>query len=1130
MRCWCGDEQLEAFSSDYLRCAKCETLVVARMPFPEELIVTDDENDFYGRQYHESYVIAKYGHPTLEDRSRADLPERCAHWLRTLLRYKLPPSKVLELGSAHGGFVALMRWAGFDATGLELSPWLAGYARKTFDVPMLEGVLENQHIEPRSLDAVVLMDVLEHLYDPKGTMLRCLQLLKPGGVLLIQTPCYTEDKGFAEMQSEDSPFLQLLTPDQHLYLFSKSSIRRLFAELGTEHLQFEPAIFAHYDMFFAVGTGPLATFLEEDGLDELGAKSSGRLVRAVLDLHSQHQVLLRRCKQFEEDRTTHLQVIENLEKRLTESEHDRADRLENMKKLESWLTESRSALEARHEVSLLQEQLLSEMQKFRDDLATQNIDLRDRLAEGERRLLAMQKLRDDLTTQNIDLSDRLADGDRRLQETMQSSRGMEAESKARLAELKEQNAASQIELQTCRNRLAQAETAAETMATSYRTLEANLQAAIHGMNVVLIAPQEGQSIVSSGWVSDLFDDSPAVATESGDKFKGLMAKIQELQKVAAGRLQQEEEARQFECAFAKAREEQLEERCRNLERRLDGALTILERLPNTLVVRLLRIFGLWTWVQPVTAKAQPVAELPAPVVESSRKLKRVCVDLTPVLPGGDNGGAKILCLALIEEMGIQEPECEFILLTSAKSHDELANLETRNIQRVCVDGLEQQTGLEFRDKNSVVSDLNADLLFCPFTAPFFFDARVPTVSLVLDVQYLRYPEFFTPGERAERDRNFRQACKLASRIVCISEFVRQTVLQAASVSSARVETVHISVQDRFSGLKTDQAETVLRRWGLLAGRYLLYPANFWQHKNHELLITAFGVYHKCNPGSDLKLVCTGAPSPRMEYLQDACRVMGLGEKVVFTGFLPDHEFGVMLRSCLAVIFPSLYEGFGIPVWEAMAAGKPVLCSNITSLPEICGDAAVLFDPRKPDEIVAAIERIDSDPQLLSELIEKGNHLVASAPSQTDMATRYLKIFREALQDPKETGPGIYGLTEDRWTSDQAVITFPSSDSDRTLKLELVAAEWIPVDSLVVHLTSGTNGGRSSHQIVPGRTLSIRKTLPREAGSIQLLCDNTFQPSSYVASNDTRKLGCRVESAQIIGMNRTFNLLEAADVN
>ena len=230
--CWCGNADLVPFSPGYARCPVCETLVSAEMPVADIAHVVDEDRDFYGREYWFSYQQKHLGHPTIMDRARSDLPERCLYWLQALLKYRRPPARVLELGSSHGGFVAMLRWAGFDATGLEISPWVVDFARETFDVPVLTGPIEDQSIEPASLDVIALMDVLEHLRDPAATMRQCLRLLKPDGILLIQTPCYPEGSTYEEMAARSEQPFEILQPGEHLYLFSRRSIRKFLPGSG----------------------------------------------------------------------------------------------------------------------------------------------------------------------------------------------------------------------------------------------------------------------------------------------------------------------------------------------------------------------------------------------------------------------------------------------------------------------------------------------------------------------------------------------------------------------------------------------------------------------------------------------------------------------------------------------------------------------------------------------------------------------------------------------------------------------------------------------------------------------------------------------------------------------------------
>jgi 2-polyprenyl-3-methyl-5-hydroxy-6-metoxy-1,4-benzoquinol methylase len=307
--CWCGQTELADFSPDYLCCENCQTLVVRNWPPAERFNVSDDASDFYGRSYYESHVTEDYGLPSLAERARNDLNERCMHWMRTVLKYRLPPARTLELGSAHGGFVALMRWAGFDATGLELSPSLVNYAKSTFGVPILTGEIESQKLEPRSLDLILHFDVLEHLPDPLSTMRRCMELLKPDGLLIVQTPCFPVGRTYDEMVRDKDRFLEHFKPAEHLYLFSRASIARLFSDVGAPFVYFEPAIFHHYDMFAVASRRELTPHSVAEATDALLCHPEGRIVQALLDANAQYQELARRYEESEADREARLQNL-----------------------------------------------------------------------------------------------------------------------------------------------------------------------------------------------------------------------------------------------------------------------------------------------------------------------------------------------------------------------------------------------------------------------------------------------------------------------------------------------------------------------------------------------------------------------------------------------------------------------------------------------------------------------------------------------------------------------------------------------------------------------------------------------------------------------------------------------------
>lgn len=381
-RCWCGSDDLRPFSPLYRQCSVCQTLITSMTPAQAHPHVGDDDQDFYGRQYWFEHQEADLGFTSIVARARTDLAERCLHWLRTLLRYKLPPGAVLELGGAHSGFVALLRQVGFDATGLELSPWVVEFARQAFDIPMLLGPVEEQSLEPNSLDVIALMDVLEHLPDPLGTMRHCLSLLKPDGCLLIQTPCYPLDKSYEALVAEANPFLEQFKANEHLFLFSQASIRELFHRLGADHLLFEPAMFGHYDMFLVVSQSPQAAHSTEAIEQALSARPGGRLLQAMLDLRQQvteHQTALNR--------------IPTLEAQLKHMEGQSAERLAVIQEQGQRLGRL-PGLEAQlqHHISQLAERLAvierqgAELERLRQEVAQQQAEsarLTQQLAAAE---------------------------------------------------------------------------------------------------------------------------------------------------------------------------------------------------------------------------------------------------------------------------------------------------------------------------------------------------------------------------------------------------------------------------------------------------------------------------------------------------------------------------------------------------------------------------------------------------------------------------------------------------------------------------------------------------------------------------------------------------------------------------
>ncbi len=181
--------------------------------------------------------------------------------------------------------------------------------------------------------------------------------------------------------------------------------------------------------------------------------------------------------------------------------------------------------------------------------------------------------------------------------------------------------------------------------------------------------------------------------------------------------------------------------------------------------------------------------------------------------------------------------------------------------------------------------------------------------------------------------------------------------------------------------------------------------------------------------------------------------MGFNGQLILTEYLPNEEFcrGTPLQACRAMVFPSLFEGFGMRCWRQWRLTSPVLCSNVTSLPEVVGDAAVLFDPRKPTEIVQAIEQVESDPKLVAQLIQHGRNRLAAFDDVTGMARRYLHVLQDAIGwGQPSSQPARCTAYSHGWLDPRARDRHAQSGQHAALFGDnLLRAPWLPSETLSI---------------------------------------------------------------------------------
>jgi glycosyltransferase involved in cell wall biosynthesis len=238
------------------------------------------------------------------------------------------------------------------------------------------------------------------------------------------------------------------------------------------------------------------------------------------------------------------------------------------------------------------------------------------------------------------------------------------------------------------------------------------------------------------------------------------------------------------------------------------------------------------------------------------------------------------------------------------------------------------------------------------------------------------------------------ATRKASRILTVSETSRRDILRFFDVPEHLIEVVYNAIDERFLEAPDEAAMDRVRQRYQLDHPFVLYVGNIKPHKNVERLIAAFGRARATGPDG-LRLIIIGDEISKYPSLRQMVHRHKLDKHVRFLGFQPASTLSSFYRLARVFVFPSLYEGFGLPPLEAMACGTPVVTSNVSSLPEVAGGAALLVDPHEVDAIADGIRRAVEDEALRQDLVARG---LARARqfSWADSVARIHHIYREVL--------------------------------------------------------------------------------------------------------------------------------------
>ena len=327
----------------------------------------------------------------------------------------------------------------------------------------------------------------------------------------------------------------------------------------------------------------------------------------------------------------------------------------------------------------------------------------------------------------------------------------------------------------------------------------------------------------------------------------------------------------------------------------------------------------------------------------------VGLSLLTLFPGRV-GGSETNVRGLLETFAAGPAPEQLTILGNRHMGDEYAGWPVRQV-RSYRPGNSRLTRFVAMNAGRIYPELDGrefDVVHYPVTVPVPSLDGAPRVVTLLDVQHHELPRMFSRAERWLRSWAYDGAARDADLVITISEHAKRGIVEHVGVPAERIEVIGLGVDHhRFNpdGPARDDL-----------GDYVLYPANLWPHKNHDRLLEAWP-----HVDADLTLVLTGQLFGRAIDQ----------ERVRHLGHVPAEELPALYRGARAVVFPSLFEGFGVPVLEAMACGTPVAASDRGALAEVAGPAALVFDPEDPVAIAAAVMRVAGDDALRERLRAAG---------------------------------------------------------------------------------------------------------------------------------------------------------------
>ncbi|MCI5057543.1 MAG: glycosyltransferase family 4 protein [Flavobacteriales bacterium] len=269
----------------------------------------------------------------------------------------------------------------------------------------------------------------------------------------------------------------------------------------------------------------------------------------------------------------------------------------------------------------------------------------------------------------------------------------------------------------------------------------------------------------------------------------------------------------------------------------------------------------------------------------------------------------------------------------------------------------------------VLKRIDADLFFSP-DGYLSLKTKIKSIPVIHDINFLHHPKDLRFSHQKYYNHYFPKYAKAADKIVTVSEFSKDDIHKHFGIQKNKIEVVYNGYNTNFQPL-THQKKSEIRTKYTEGMPYFIFVGSLHPRKNVVRLFKAFDLYRAKNDHTNTKLLIVGQKMWWTDDIKHAYQNMKYKDEVIFTGRLSSEELYKVVPSAEALLYISYFEGFGIPILEAMASGTPVITSNITAMPEIAGDAAILIDPYSTDAIAQGMLEITNNRKASSQLIQNG---------------------------------------------------------------------------------------------------------------------------------------------------------------